>query len=65
MADNSKVQTCAVYGIEPKDVATWVVSSEVYGIDRVVPFGKTLDIGVVWDGYDLISEMSRIIIIIL
>ena len=39
-----------------------VYQNRIKGIDRVVPFGKTLDIGLVWDGYDLIREMSRKII---
>lgn len=58
---DEKVQTCAVYGI---DVAEWKVflqSQHFIGIDRIVPFGKTLDIDVIWDGYDLVAQMSRII----
>ncbi|HET9516299.1 MAG TPA: gamma-glutamyl phosphate reductase, partial [Actinoplanes sp.] len=30
------------------------------GIDRVVPFGSALSFAAVWDGYDLLSEFSRI-----
>ena len=59
--DDSKVQTVAVYGIDPADVVDLVLSDGLFGVDRVVPFGKTLDIDVVWDGYDLVSEMSRIV----
>ena len=59
--DDAKVQTVAVYGVEPSEVTDWVVDNGLYGVDRVVPFGKTLDIDVVWDGYDLIGEMSRIV----
>ncbi|MBO4396648.1 MAG: hypothetical protein J5819_09930 [Eubacterium sp.] len=59
--DNPKVQTVAVYGIETSEIADWVVKNGICGVDRVVPFGKTLDIDVVWDGYDLVSEMSRIV----
>lgn len=58
---NQKVQTVAVAGIETEFVQNWIVENRLLGIDRVVPFGKTLDIGLVWDGYDLISEMSRMI----
>ena len=29
-------------------------------VDRVVPFGRALDFGPVWDGYDLIREMSQL-----
>lgn len=60
--DHPKIQTCAVYGIETSEVAELVVEHGMYGVDRVVPFGKTLDIDVVWDGYDLVREMSRIVV---
>ncbi len=59
--DDPKVQTVAVYGVDTSEVADWVVDNGITGVDRVVPFGKTLDIDVVWDGYDLVSEMSRIV----
>lgn len=29
------------------------------GIDRIAPIGKSMDFALVWDGYDLIREMSR------
>ena len=60
--DHTRAQTVAVYGIDTSEVADFVVKNGLYGVDRVVPFGKTLDIDVVWDGYDLIGEMSRIVI---
>ena len=58
---NSKIQTVAIAGIEKKEVQEWIVENRLKGIDRVVSFGKTLDIGLIWDGYDLIAEMSRVI----
>jgi hypothetical protein len=59
--DDPKVQTVAVYGVDTSEVADYVVNHGIMGVDRVVPFGKTLDIDVVWDGYDLVREMSRIV----
>jgi len=29
------------------------------GIDRAVQLGKSMDFSLVWDGYDLIYELSR------
>ena len=29
------------------------------GLDRAVPMGKSMDFTLVWDGYDLIRELSR------
>lgn len=58
-----KVQTCAIYGIESSEVSDWIVESHSMGVDRIVPFGKTLDIGLTWDGYDVIYTLSRCIVI--
>ncbi len=57
-----KVQTVAVVGVNKQEIWNFVMENHLTGIDRIVPFGSTLDIGLVWDGYDLVSEMSRIII---
>ena len=56
-----KFQTLTYFGFEPKDLAAEVVKNSWLGIDRIVPVGKSLDMGTVWDGYDLISQMSRIV----
>lgn len=55
----SKVQTVLYYGIEPADIWSWIVDKELAGIDRIVPFGKSLDMNVYWDGYDIIGQLSR------
>lgn len=60
---NEKVQTCAYYGIDVGQLVEYIKSNSFSGIERIVPFGKTLDIDVIWDGYDLIAQMSRIIAI--
>lgn len=57
-----KVQTVAVEGVESQEVKEFVIANHLSGIDRIVPFGSTLDIGLIWDGYDLIGEMSRIVL---
>lgn len=57
--NNVKVQTCTYYGMDVKKISHWIMENHLRGIDRIVPFGKALDIDLVWDGYDLISEMSR------
>ena len=31
------------------------------GIDRVVPVGQSLNINLIWDGYDLSKSLTRII----
>ena len=56
-----KFQTLTYFGFEPKELTTEVVKNNWLGIDRIVPVGRALDMSTVWDGYDLISQMSRII----
>lgn len=59
--NDKKVQTCAYFGIDKNELRDYLTRQGFVGIDRIVPFGATLDIDVVWDGYDLINQMSRII----
>lgn len=56
-----KVQTCVTYGIDNDQLIKVLVLNSVHGIDRVVTFGKALNIGIIWDGYEIINELSRII----
>ncbi len=58
---DEKIQTCACYGIDQEQIRRQIVEKQVCGIDRIVPFGKTLDMDVVWDGYDIIEQLSRVI----
>jgi hypothetical protein len=55
-----KYQTLSYIGFQPNDLREWVLSNGLAGIDRLVPVGRTADFGLVWDGYDLISFLSRV-----
>jgi len=57
----TRYQTLTCFGVDAHVLAETVVSHGFAGIDRVVPVGKAMDIGVIWDGYDLIRTMSRIV----
>ena len=57
-----KFQTVTCFGIDIAEFRDQVVAHGVRGIDRIVSIGKAMDIGVVWDGHDLIRELSRIVI---
>ncbi|KAF6625377.1 acyl-CoA reductase [Paenibacillus sp. EKM208P] len=54
-------QTLTYYGIEKHVFTNFVMENRIAGIDRIVPIGSALDISVIWDGYDLIQTLSRII----
>ena len=58
-AVTNKVQTCVYYGVERESIVQFVKESSLMGIDHVVPVGSSLDIGVYWDGYDIVRQMSR------
>lgn len=58
---NEKYQTLTYYGVHPEALAEHVMENHWLGIDRIVPIGKALDMDVIWDGYDLVREMSRIV----
>ena len=54
-----KCQTVTCYGIEPDVIWDYKKQNGLIGVDRVVPVGHALDFELVWDGIDLIKEMSR------
>lgn len=57
----NKCQTMTYYGLDKDDIADFIRSAAPQGVDRAVPMGKSMDFTLVWDGYDLIREFSRIV----
>ena len=58
---NSKYQTATYFGINPEKLLHDIINKKIVGIDRIVPIGKAMDIDAIWDGHNLIAELSRII----
>ena len=58
---NNKYQTLTYYGVDKKNLVRFIVENSITGIDRIVPVGKALDMDVIWDGYDVIGCLSRVI----
>ena len=58
---NSKYQTLTYFGLEQAFLLDFVIRNKLHGIDRIVPIGKALDIDLVWDGFEVINSLSRII----
>lgn len=54
-------QTLSYFGMDPEQIRRSVIENGLKGIDRIVPVGKTADFGLVWDGYDLLLTMSKIV----
>lgn len=57
----NKCQTMTYYGLSKDDIAGFIRSAAPQGVDRAVPMGKSMDFTLVWDGYDLIRDLSRIV----
>jgi hypothetical protein len=49
------------FGVDKTYLLDFVVKNRLAGIDRIVPVGNALDIDVIWDGYDIVKSLSRII----
>lgn len=58
---NEKYQTITYYGSSAETLREFVLSRGLRGIDRIVPVGAAMDIGVIWDGYDIINMLSRVV----
>lgn len=58
---SKKFQTITCYGIQHHKLEDFIVKHGIKGIDRIVPIGRAFDMGPIWDGYDIIHSLSRII----
>jgi hypothetical protein len=58
---DDRFQTLTYYGFDREQLERFVVENRLRGVDRIVPVGKALDMGIIWDGYDIISNLSRIV----
>lgn len=54
---SDKCQTIGYIG--DKNMFGQLLDLGVDGIDRIVPLGKTMDFDLIWDGYNLVTEMTR------
>lgn len=58
---DGRYQTLSYYGLERADLEQFVRLQRLSGIDRIVPVGETTAFSFVWDGYNLIDQMTRIV----
>ena len=54
-----KDQTITAFGFSLEELAQFIKEQLPTGVDRIVPFGEALAFSTVWDGYDLLFEMTR------
>ena len=56
-----KFQTITQFGVDVDELRRQIVDNHLRGIDRIVSIGQAMDVGVVWDGFDLVRSLSRVI----
>jgi hypothetical protein len=56
-----RCQTLIYYGLSRVEIKRFLHDFKPRGVDRAVPIGKSMDFHLVWDGYDLIRSLSRIV----
>jgi hypothetical protein len=56
-----RCQTVTYFGLDPIDIEKRVRKLSLLGVDRIVPVGAALDIGIIWDGIDIVRSLTRIL----
>lgn len=60
---NQSFQTMTYFGVSNSDLKIFLNENRLTGLDRIVPIGSGIDISHIWDGYDLISTLSRTVLL--
>ena len=55
------MQTLSIIGFNKSMIVNWIKKENLNGIDRIVDVGSCLQMDLVWDGYDVVGTLSRII----
>lgn len=61
LCNDKRCQTIAYIG--DKKIFSPLIQAGVKGVDRIVPMGKTMDFDLIWDGYNLPSLFTRIVVL--
>lgn len=56
-----KLQTLSYWGVSEQEKLKVLSHPSISGIDRVVPVGLALEFGPQWDGFDLTTQLSRVV----
>ena len=60
---NKRYQTLTYFGVKKSYLIDFVMKNRLVGIDNITPIGSALDIGVFWDGYDIVRSLSRTVLV--
>ena len=61
---SEKFQTLTYFGFTKEQIVQFMKRNRPRGIDRAMPMGSSMDFNLIWDGHDLIRELSRKVTII-
>jgi len=56
-----KCQTMTYFGLTQGEIRSAIQIAAPHGIDRAVPIGASMNFTLIWDGYDLIRSLSRVV----
>jgi hypothetical protein len=56
---NIKLQTLSYFGLPQDEMDGLKELCRAEGVDRIVPVGNALDFHYIWDGYNLLEQLSR------
>lgn len=56
-----ELQTLSYIGFDSDELCKTILDNAPYGVDRVVPVGNTMNFSFIWDGRDIVREMTRMI----
>ena len=59
LAENT--QTIVHHGFGAEDLARFASALPPHAVTRIVPIGEALDFDVIWDGYDLVAELTQLL----
>ncbi len=57
---NKDFQTLTYFGFEKSYIEKKLINLNLSGIDRIVPIGRSLEINMLWDGYDLNNLLTKV-----
>ncbi len=61
---NEKYQTLTYFGFSKQSLENLFLRTKFRGVDRIVPVGSSMNLSLIWDGYDLKNILTRNIEII-
>ena len=57
----NEFQTLIYYGVSKNILKNFIIQNNLKGVDRIVPFGRAFDMGLIWDGFDIVRSLSRVV----